>query len=350
VSSNDRDDLLLEVRDLRTHIDTPGGRITPVDGVDISLRRGETIGIVGESGSGKSMLVRSIMGIAPTTARVDAASTVRFDGRDVLSLGQREAQKFWGREIAMVFQDPLTSLNPIRTIGRQIIDPLRHHLGLSRREAADRAVELLERVRIPSPRARLTEYPHQLSGGMRQRVGIAIALSCSPKLLIADEPTTALDVTVQHEILDLLHALQADGDMAMILVSHDLAVVSQHTDRIGVMYAGRFLEVGDTRALLDEPAHPYTGALLDSIPRPDLPPHTLLTVIEGRPPNLREMPPGCRFAPRCPRVADDCLVVDPPLEDLATGSTAHPTETTVHRVGCLHPTVPAHHRSSSEAS
>ncbi|KAA0918973.1 ABC transporter ATP-binding protein [Dietzia sp. ANT_WB102] len=326
-------------------MDTPSGRITPVDGVDISLRRGETIGIVGESGSGKSMLVRSIMGIAPSAATVDPTSTVRFDGRDVLSLSQRQAQKFWGREIAMVFQDPLTSLNPIRTIGRQITDPLRHHLKLSRREAEDRAVELLERVRIPSARSRLSEYPHQLSGGMRQRVGIAIALSCSPKLLIADEPTTALDVTVQHEILDLLHGLQADSDMAMILVSHDLAVVSQHTDRIGVMYAGRFLEVGDTRVLLDEPAHPYTGALLSSIPRPDLPPHTVLTVIEGRPPNLREMPTGCRFAPRCPRVQDDCLAVDPPLEDLPTATGA------VHRVGCLHPLIPAYSAgTSSEAS
>ena len=318
----------------------------------MTVRRGETIGIVGESGSGKSMLVRSIMGIAPTTARVDPTSSVRFDGRDVLSLSQREAQGFWGREIAMVFQDPLTSLNPIRTIGRQITDPLRHHLGLNRRAAADRAVELLERVRIPSPRSRLGEYPHQLSGGMRQRVGIAIALSCSPKLLIADEPTTALDVTVQHEILDLLHALQADGDMAMILVSHDLAVVSQHTDRLGVMYAGRFLEVGDTRALLDEPAHPYTGALLDSIPRPDLPPHTMLTVIEGRPPDLRAMPPGCRFAPRCPRVAEDCLVVDPPLADLdrATDTDPGTVPGPVHRVGCLHPTVPALPLPGGEAS
>lgn len=279
------------------------------------------------------MLVRSIMGIAPTTARVDPSSTIVFDGKDVLSLTRRQATSFWGREIAMVFQDPLTSLNPIRTIGRQITDPLRHHLGLSRREATDRAVELLERVRIPSPRTRMGEYPHQLSGGMRQRVGIAIALSCNPKLLIADEPTTALDVTVQHEILDLLHGLQADGDMAMILVSHDLAVVSQHTDRIGVMYAGHFLEVGDTREMLDEPAHPYTGALLASIPRPDLPPHTQLTVIEGRPPNLGDMPPGCRFAPRCTRVQDDCLAVDPPLREI--------TRSGMHRVACLHPTIPA---------
>ena len=308
--------------------------------MDIVLRRGETVGIVGESGSGKSMLVRSIMGIAPVAATVDPTSTVHFDGNDVLAMSSRQAQKFWGREIAMVFQDPLTSLNPIRTIGRQITDPLRHHLGLSRREATDRAVEMLERVRIPSPRARMNEYPHQLSGGMRQRVGIAIALSCEPKLLIADEPTTALDVTVQHEILDLLHGLQADGDMAMILVSHDLAVVSQHTDRIGVMYGGHFVEVGNTRTLLDEPAHPYTGALLSSIPRPDLPPHTRLTVIDGRPPNLRDMPPGCRFAPRCTRVQDDCLAADPALEKLNTPTT--------HQVACFHPTIPA--TTSSEAS
>ncbi|MBB0970466.1 ABC transporter ATP-binding protein [Dietzia aerolata] len=332
---------MLEVRDLRTHIDTPGGRITPVDGVDISLRRGETIGIVGESGSGKSMLVRSIMGIAPSAATVDPSSTVRFDGRDVLSLSKRESTKFWGREIAMVFQDPLTSLNPIRTIGRQITDPLRHHLGLNRRQATERAIEMLEKVRIPSPRARMGEYPHQLSGGMRQRVGIAIALSCEPKLLIADEPTTALDVTVQHEILDLLHGLQSDGDMAMILVSHDLAVVSQHTDRIGVMYAGHFLEVGVTRAMLDEPAHPYTEALLSSIPRPDQPPHTRLTVIEGRPPNLREMPGGCRFAPRCTQKTDICLSVDPPLEELHGSAD--------HRVSCHHPLTPSRIQTS-EAS
>ncbi len=313
--------------------------------MDISLRSGETIGIVGESGSGKSMLVRSIMGISPSAATVDPSSTVVFNGRNVLELRQREAQTFWGREIAMVFQDPLTSLNPIRTIGKQLTDPIRHHLGLSRREAIEHAIEMLDRVRIPSPRARMAEYPHQLSGGMRQRVGIAIALSCSPKLLIADEPTTALDVTVQHEILDLLHGLQADSDMAMILVSHDLAVVSQHTDRIGVMYAGRFVEVGDTRVLLGEPAHPYTGALLSSIPRPDLPPHTRLTVIEGRPPDLRALPPGCRFAPRCTRVTEECLATDPALENIRGDAGA------IHRVACLHPTLPVSaHSTSSENS
>ncbi len=323
--------LLLEVRGLRTHIDTPSGRITPVDGVDISLESGETIGVVGESGSGKSMMVRSIMGIAPTTASVDPSSSVRFEGRDLLGLSLRETNRILGREIAMVFQDPLTSLNPIRTIGRQISDPLRRHLGLGRKEAQERAVELLDRVRIPSPRARLTEYPHQLSGGMRQRVGIAIALSCNPKLLIADEPTTALDVTVQHEILDLLAELQETNDMALMLVSHDLAVVSRHTDRIGVMYGGRFLEVGDTRELLDEPSHPYTGALLDSIPRPDLPPHTRLTVIEGRPPDLRSMPPGCRFQPRCPRAQDDCSTAEPALVSAAAPGSP------VHRTACFHP-------------
>lgn len=324
---------LLEVRNLRTHLDTPTGRITPVDGVDITLRAGETIGVVGESGSGKSMLVRSIMGIAPTMATVDSSSSILFDDRDLLTLPQREIQRLLGKEIAMVFQDPLTSLNPIRTIGRQITDPIRRHLGLGRKAAQERAVELLDRVRIPSPRTRMTEYPHQLSGGMRQRVGIAIALSCDPRLLIADEPTTALDVTVQHEILDLLAGLQQDNDMAMMLVSHDLAVVSQHTDRIGVMYGGRFLEVGNTRNLLDTPAHPYTGALLDSIPRPDLPPHTTLTVIEGRPPNLRDMPPGCRFAPRCSRAQDDCVASEPELAPV--GGAAH----LVHRAACFHPLI-----------
>lgn len=329
---------LLEVRDLRTHLDTPAGRITPVDGVDITLRAGETIGVVGESGSGKSMLVRSIMGIAPTTATIDPSSSVRFDGQDLLTMPQRQAQRLLGQEISMVFQDPLTSLNPIRTIGKQITDPIRRHLGLGRKEAQERAVELLDRVRIPSARARLSEYPHQLSGGMRQRVGIAIALSCDPRLLIADEPTTALDVTVQHEILDLLADLQQDHDMAMMLVSHDLAVVSQHTDRIGVMYGGTFVEVGDTRVLLDEPAHPYTGALLDSIPRPDQPPHTTLTVIEGRPPNLQDMPPGCRFAPRCARAQDDCVASEPALDTVNGGNPAAQGDV-VHRAACFHPLI-----------
>lgn len=321
----------LEVRDLRTNVDTPSGRITPVDGVDITLRAGETIGVVGESGSGKSMLVRSIMGIAPSAATVDPSSSVRFEGREILGLGPKDAQQILGREIAMVFQDPLTSLNPIRTIGKQITDPLRRHLGLGRKAAVERAVELLERVRIPSPRARLAEYPHQLSGGMRQRVGIAIAISCDPKLLIADEPTTALDVTVQHEILDLLAGLQEGNDMAIMLVSHDLAVVSQHTDRIGVMYGGRFLEVGETREILDDPAHPYTGALLDSIPRPDQPPHSTLAVIEGQPPDLGSMPPGCRFEPRCARAESDCRESEPVLESVAGSDPA------VHRAACFHP-------------
>lgn len=314
---------LLTVQKLRTTIATSAGPLVAVADVDLTLDRGKSLGIVGESGSGKSMLVRSIMGIAPSAATVDVASRIEFDGRDVTTLAPKEARKFWGTEIAMIFQDPLTSLNPVRTIGRQITDPLRYHRGMSKMEARARALELLDRVRIPSAATRLGEYPHQLSGGMRQRIGIAIALSCNPKLLIADEPTTALDVTVQYEILELLRTIQAEQQMAMILVSHDLGVVSRYTDRIGVMYAGRLLETSATGSLRDHARHPYTEALLQSIPRTDLPPHTRLQAIDGRPPDLLHPDPGCRFAPRCRYVRDRCRTVEPLLSN--DPDRTHPT-------------------------
>lgn len=313
---------LLTVQNLRTTISTPAGPLVAVADVDLTLERGESLGIVGESGSGKSMLVRSIMGIAPSAAKVHASSRIDFGGRDVTTLDPKAARKFWGTEIAMIFQDPLTSLNPVRTIGRQITDPLRYHLGMGKKEARALALELLERVRIPSAATRLDEYPHQLSGGMRQRIGIAIALSCNPKLLIADEPTTALDVTVQYEILELLKTIQAEQGMAMILVSHDLGVVSRYTDRIGVMYAGRLLETSATSKLRDQARHPYTEALLRSIPRTDLPPHTRLQAIDGRPPDLLDLAPGCRFAPRCRYAQDLCRTTEPLLADDI--DTAHP--------------------------
>jgi len=319
---------LLSVTNLRTTLDTPAGTLVAVADVDLTLERGQSLGIVGESGSGKSMLVRSIMGIAPSAATVHPDSLVVFDGRDVTRLDRTQARHFWGTEIAMIFQDPLTSLNPVRTINSQITDPLRFHLGLSRKQARARALELLDMVRIPSAAGRLDEYPHQLSGGMRQRIGIAIALACDPTLLIADEPTTALDVTVQYEILELLHSIQVERKMAMILVSHDLGVVSRYTDRIAVMYAGRLIETSATAGLRGGARHPYTEALLASIPRIDLPPHTRLQAIDGRPPDLRRLDPGCRFAPRCGYVRDRCRTEEPLL---------HHDDRIEHRAACHFP-------------
>ncbi len=293
---------LLEVRDLRTTFGTAKGPLRAVDGVSLSVGRGETLGIVGESGSGKSVLVRSIMNLLPRTATVEG--TVLFEGRDVRELRGAERKHFWGTQMAMVFQDPMTSLNPVRKVGRQLTDPLRYHLGISRRAAERRAVELLRMVRIPEPERRLGQYPHELSGGMRQRVIIAIAVSCNPKLLLADEPTTALDVTVQKQILDLLGSLQRELDMAMILITHDLGVVAGRARRIGVMYAGQIVEEADTRDLFGDLRHPYTEGLLASIPRIEQPSQTRLVGIGGRPPDMTHPPPGCRFAPRCKYARD----------------------------------------------
>ncbi|MFD4293500.1 ABC transporter ATP-binding protein [Rhodococcus sp. NPDC058532] len=329
---------LLSVTKLRTTLATPGGPLTAVADVDLTLDRGQSLGIVGESGSGKSMLVRSIMGIAPSAATVHPDSRILFDGKDVTRLDRKQARHFWGTEIAMIFQDPLTSLNPVRTIGSQITDPLRFHLGLGRKQARARALELLDLVRIPSAASRLDEYPHQLSGGMRQRIGIAIALACDPTLLIADEPTTALDVTVQYEILELLQSIQMERQMAMILVSHDLGVVSRYTDRIGVMYAGRLIETAATTGLRGQARHPYTEALLASIPRTDLPPHTRLQAIDGRPPDLLHLEPGCRFAPRCGYVRDRCRTEEPLL---------HLDDRREHPAACHFPLGPSHPDSST---
>jgi peptide/nickel transport system ATP-binding protein len=239
---------------------------------------------------------------------------IRFQGRDVRTLPKEERKHFWGREVAMVFQDPMTSLNPVKRIGAQITEPIRYHLGLDRKRAQERAAELLDRLRIPEARSRLRQYPHELSGGMRQRVALAIALSCNPKLLIADEPTTALDVTVQKQILDLIDGLATDLEMSVILITHDLGVAAGRTDRVAVMYAGRVAELATPVELFDHLRHPYTGALLQSSPRLDQPSHTRLLAIGGRAPDLVAPPPGCRFAPRCPRAAERCHVDAPALE------------------------------------
>ena len=304
---------LLEVKDLSTSFRTEHGVVHAVDDVSFVLDRGKTLGVVGESGSGKTVLARSIMGLLPKR-NVIREGHVLYEGEDVISYNEKQMSRVWGAEMAMVFQDPMTSLNPVMKIGKQITESLRHHLGVDKGEANATAAALLRQVGIPEPERRLSEYPHQLSGGMRQRVTIAIALACGPKILFADEPTTALDVTVQAQILDLLDDLQRDRHMAMILVSHDLGVVASRTDEIMVMYGGKVVEQASTSELFRNVRMPYTEALLRSIPRIEDPSHTRLEAIPGRPPNLLSPPTGCNFAPRCRYVQARCLVEEPPLE------------------------------------
>jgi peptide/nickel transport system ATP-binding protein len=303
---------LLEVRDLKTHFITPRGRVRAVDGVSFSLARGRTIGIVGESGSGKTVLSRSVMNLLPRN-NVVRSGTVMFEGRDITGLSAKEMRDVWGIEMAMVFQDPMTSLNPVVKIGRQITESLRFHLDLDKKEALDTAVALLRSVNIPEPEKRISEYPHQLSGGMRQRITIAIALACGPRLLMADEPTTALDVTVQAQILNLLARQQRERDMGMVLVTHDLGVVAGRTDEIVVMYGGKVVEKAPTQILFSKMKMPYTEALMRSIPKLEDRSHTRLKVIGGRPPDLINPPKGCNFSPRCPYAQPKCQEEEPPL-------------------------------------
>jgi peptide/nickel transport system ATP-binding protein len=312
---------LLEVDDLRTWFRTPRGIVHAVDGVSFSLERGKTIGIVGESGSGKTVLSRSVMGLLPKSTTFHPTGRVMFDGKDLLKLPAREMRDIWGEEMAMVFQDPMTSLNPVVKIGRQITEGLEHHLDMSRGDAHQAAVALLTSVGIPEPVRRLHQYPHELSGGMRQRVTIAIALACGPRLLMADEPTTALDVTVQAQILDLLQKQQRERFMAMVLVTHDLGVVAGRTDEIIVMYAGRVVEKAQTYDLFHDMKMPYTEALLKSIPRVTNKSHTRLQAIIGRPPDLVNLPDGCTFAARCPYAQERCHEEEPPL--LAGAAAGH---------------------------
>ncbi len=303
---------LLEVDDLRTHFKTPRGLVKAVDGVSLTLDRGRTLGLVGESGSGKSVLSRSIMRLFPKRNVVSHGRVV-FDKRDITDLSDAELRSLWGTEMSMVFQDPMTSLNPVMRIGDQLTEGLRVHLGFDRSQAETLAVELLRSVQIPEPEQRLREYRHQLSGGMRQRVTIAMGLACGPKLLFADEATTALDVTVQAQILNLLQDLQEERDMGMVLVTHDLGVVAGRTHDIAVMYAGKVVEKAPTATLFSSMKMPYTEALLRSIPKLDNPSHTPLQAIGGRPPDLIAPPDGCNFSPRCPYVQERCLVEEPPL-------------------------------------
>jgi oligopeptide/dipeptide ABC transporter ATP-binding protein len=303
---------LLEVTGLTTTFSTPRGPLVAVDAVSLTLERGETLGVVGESGSGKTMMSRSIMGLLPTRS-ASLSGSVRFHGVELVGAPLSELRKLWGLRIAMVFQDPMMSLNPVHRIGNQIAETLRLHLKFSRRVARESAVTLLNQVGIPSPTERARNYPFQLSGGMRQRVMIAIALACGPELLLADEPTTGLDVTIQAQILDLLAEQQRIRRMGMILVTHDLGVVATRTDRIMVMYAGRIAELAPTRSLFANVRMPYTEALLHSIPRIASPSHTRLDAIPGRPPDLAKLPPGCAFAERCSYATDQCRAAAPPL-------------------------------------
>jgi oligopeptide/dipeptide ABC transporter ATP-binding protein len=309
---------LLEVEDLSVSFATSRGSLRAVQGVSLVLEQGKTLGIVGESGSGKTVLSRAIMGLLPRSYTTQTGS-VRYHGQEILNAPNDELRKLWSTHIAMVFQDPMTSLNPVQRIGHQIAEPLKVHLKLPKDEAKETALSLLMQVGIPSPVERYENYPAQLSGGMRQRVMIAIALACAPRLLMADEPTTGLDVTVQAQILDLLGKLQHDRDMAMILVTHDLGVVATRTDEIIVMYAGNVVERAPTTVLFKSMAMPYTEALLNSMPRIANPSHTRLTAIEGRPPDLLHPPAGCPFSPRCPYAQDKCHREKPPLVEQAPG-------------------------------
>lgn len=319
----DRHEEILSIKQLRTTLGSRPGGVTVVDGVDLSVRRGKTLGIVGESGCGKSMLSLSVMGLVPPPCRVEGR--IEFSGRNLLDLSPAEMRRIRGNRIAMIFQEPMTSLNPVLTVGFQIVEAMRAHDRKSSYEVLRRrAIEALVQVRMPAAERRFDEYPHQLSGGMRQRAAIAMALSCKPEVLIADEPTTALDVTVQAEILDLLRDLQQETNMAIVLITHDLGVVAQVADEVAVMYAGRIAEKAICDALFADPQHPYTLGLLGSIPRMDQA-ATRLLAIDGVVPPVASMPPGCRFHPRCVFSGQECTRHRPELTAVADG----------HAVACL---------------
>jgi oligopeptide/dipeptide ABC transporter ATP-binding protein len=309
---------LLELRDLRTYFAVDDGEFRAVDGVSFTLRAGRTLGIVGESGCGKSVTALSIMGLVPQPPGRMAGGEVLLDGVDLLRLPAAALRELRGNQMSMIFQEPMTSLNPAFTIGDQIIEGILRHRDISPREARERAIEMLRRVRIPAPEQRIDAYPHKLSGGMRQRAMIAMALACDPKLLIADEPTTALDVTVQAQILDLMRALRDETGAAIMLITHDLGVIAELAQDVIVMYAGKVVERADVATLFADPQHPYTVGLLGSIPKlhADQP---RLATIEGIVPNPLDMPPGCRFNPRCPFAIDKCRASEPPLAEVKPG-------------------------------
>jgi peptide/nickel transport system ATP-binding protein len=320
---------LLEVRDLHSTFLLPQGEARAVDGVAFSIQPGRTLGLVGESGCGKTMTALSILRLTPPSARV--SGEVVFDGRKLLTLSEAEMRQIRGNAIAMIFQEPMSSLNPVFTVGNQIAEAIRLHQKRSWRAAHEQAIEMLKLVEIPEPERRVNEYPHQLSGGMRQRVMIAMALSCHPRLLIADEPTTALDVTIQAQILDLLAGLQQRLGMALILVTHDLGIVAERADEVVIMYAGRIVERAPVQAIFGQPLHPYTRGLLRSIPKVGSGKTRRLEAIPGVVPDLARLPSGCRFRDRCPQAIARCAAADPPLEELQPS----------HRVACIRAPEPA---------
>lgn len=306
---------VLEVENLTTHFETEHGTVKAVDGVSFDLNQGETLGIVGESGSGKSVTARTVMGLIGSAGNVKQGS-VQYNGEELLNKPEKEMQTLRGNEIAMVFQDPMTSLNPTYTVGQQISRVIRTHQDASKSEAREKTIELMQQVGIPEPQSRVDNYPHQFSGGMRQRALIAMAISCEPDILIADEPTTALDVTIEAQIFDLLEELQDEYGMSVVLITHDLGVVAGTCDRVNVMYAGRIVEKADTDDLFTEPRHPYTRGLLRSIPQLRSA-NAQLTPIEGDVPDPASLPPGCSFHPRCPHAKPKCQEYDPELRPVA---------------------------------
>jgi peptide/nickel transport system ATP-binding protein len=320
---------LLEVRDLHSTFFLPQGEARAVDGVSFSIEPGRTLGLVGESGCGKTMTALSILRLTPPSAGVNGE--IVFDGRSLLTLSETEMRQIRGNAIAMIFQEPMSSLNPVFTVGNQIGEAVRLHQGFGWRAAHQKTIEMLKLVEIPEPERRANEYPHQLSGGMRQRVMIAMALSCHPRLLIADEPTTALDVTIQAQILDLLAGLQQRLGMALILVTHDLGIVAERADEVAIMYAGRIVERAPVRALFGRPLHPYTRGLLRSIPKVGTERERRLEAIPGVVPDLLHLPSGCHFRDRCPKAIPRCATTEPPLEELQPG----------HRVACIRASEPA---------
>ena len=309
---------LLELDGVKTQFFTTDGTVKAVDGVSYTVDEGETVAVVGESGSGKSVTAMSIMRLIPWPPGKITDGEIRFDGRDLLQISEEEMREVRGKDISMIFQEPMTSLNPVLTIGLQLTETLLRHTDITEEKAMERAVELLGMVGISEPERRLAQYPHHLSGGMRQRVMIAMALSCEPKLIIADEPTTALDVTIQAQILELMKELTRKMDVAMIIITHNLGVVARYADRVNVMYAGKIVEMGTAHEIYHDPKHPYTLALLKSIPRMDRPRVAKLDPVDGQPPDLTKLDDGCSFRPRCPFATDECAKSSPELESVGT--------------------------------
>jgi len=310
---------LLEVKNLKTHFFTMEGVVKAVDGVSYELNEGETLGLVGESGCGKSVSALSVMRLIPDPPGKIIDGEILLDGEDILKIGMEGMREVRGAKIAMVFQEPMTSLNPVLTVERQITETLQLHMGMSKLESQRESVNLLTRVGIPDPEMRIKQYPHQFSGGMRQRVMIAMALSCNPRLIIADEPTTALDVTIQAQILDLMKSLTTELGVALIVITHNLGVVARYADRVNIMYAGKVIERGEAHEIYSNPRHPYTVGLLRSVPRLDLPRRAKLDPIEGQPPDLINLPPGCAFRERCRWAIDKCATDTPELVETSDG-------------------------------